>query len=122
MVRHGGRRGWTGEAGAVNRIEQHYDANPEREWARLPGQCPTEFAVTLRALAEYLPPPPAVVYDIGGGPGRYAVELARRGYTVTLADLSHGLLDLAKQQAAAAGMTLAGTLHANALALAPLAS
>jgi SAM-dependent methyltransferase len=101
----------------MNRIEQHYDENPEREWARLEAQCPTEFAVTLRALADYLPAPPTAVYDIGGGPGRYAIELARRGYSVTLVDLSQGLLDLAVQRAAEAGVTLAGVLHANALDL-----
>jgi SAM-dependent methyltransferase len=106
----------------MDRIGQHYDENPEREWARLEAQCPTEFAVTLRALAEYLPPPPAVVYDIGGGPGRYAIELARHGYTVTLVDLSQGLLDLGAKRAAEAEVTLAGTLHANALNLSALSS
>jgi SAM-dependent methyltransferase len=106
----------------MNRIEQHYDENAEREWQRLVTQCPTEFAVTLRALAEHLPPPPAVVYDIGGGPGRYAIELARQGYTVTLADLSQGLLDLGEKRVAEAGVALAGTLHANALDLSALPS
>ena len=48
----------------------------------------TEFAVTLRALDEHLPPPPAHILDCGGGPGRYAIALAQRGYTVTLFDLS----------------------------------
>jgi S-adenosylmethionine-dependent methyltransferase len=106
----------------MNRIEQHYDENPEREWQRLGAQRPTEFAVTLRALAEHLQPPPAVIYDIGGGPGRYAIALARRGYTVTLIDLSQGLLDLGKKRAAEAGVALAGTLHANALDLSALPS
>jgi ubiquinone/menaquinone biosynthesis C-methylase UbiE len=45
-----------------------------------------EFARTLALLSRHLPPPPAVVVDVGGGPGRYAVWLAERGYTVHLVD------------------------------------
>ena len=47
-------------------------------------------------------PPPARVLDCGGGPGRYAVELARWGYDVTLFDLSAGNLALAREKAAEA--------------------
>jgi ubiquinone/menaquinone biosynthesis C-methylase UbiE len=45
-----------------------------------------ELARTQSLLARYLPPPPAAVADIGGGPGRYAVWLAERGYRVHLVD------------------------------------
>lgn len=38
-----------------------------------------EYLRTLAVLDEHLPPAPAVVADIGGGPGRYALELARQG-------------------------------------------
>jgi ubiquinone/menaquinone biosynthesis C-methylase UbiE len=62
----------------------------------------------MRALAEHLPSPPARVLDCGGGPGRYAIELTRRGYDVTLFDLSTGCLRLAQEKAAEAGVTLAG--------------
>ncbi len=34
-----------------------------------------------------MPPPPAAVADIGGGPGRYALWLAGLGYTVQHRDL-----------------------------------
>src|SRR5436190_432260 len=37
-------------------------------------------------LERYLPPAPAVILDVGGGPGVYAYWLARRGYTVHLID------------------------------------
>jgi ubiquinone/menaquinone biosynthesis C-methylase UbiE len=84
-----------------------YDSMSEREWARL-DRHRTEFYVTLRTLCEHLPPPPARVLDCGGGPGRYAVELARWGYDVTLFDLSSGNLTLAQKKAAEAGVTLAG--------------
>jgi ubiquinone/menaquinone biosynthesis C-methylase UbiE len=45
-----------------------------------------ELARTQALLERYLPTPPAVVADVGGGPGRYAVWLAARGYRVHLVD------------------------------------
>jgi SAM-dependent methyltransferase len=46
-----------------------------------------EFNRTVEMLGEWLPPAPAVVADIGGGPGRYTLWLAERGYTVHHRDL-----------------------------------
>ena len=94
-------------------IQRMYDQQTGREWGRM-SRHRTEFAVTLRALAEYLPPPPAHILDCGGGPGRYAIELARQGYQVTLFDLSSGNLDLAREKATAAGVTLAAYEQGNA--------
>lgn len=45
-----------------------------------------EFARTRALLERHLPPPPAVVADVGGGPGQYALWLAARGYRVHLVD------------------------------------
>jgi len=97
----------------VSLVEQYYDAQLQREWERLERHR-TEFAVTMRALQAHLPPPPARVLDCGGGPGRYAVELARRGYQVTLFDLSAAVLHLARESAAQAGVALAGYEHGSA--------
>ena len=47
-----------------------------------------EFARTKELLLEHLPPPPATVYDIGGGYGEYAWWLASQGYDVQLFDIS----------------------------------
>ena len=47
-----------------------------------------EFARTCELLGEYLPPAPAVVYDIGGGYGEYTWFLASQGYEAHLFDLS----------------------------------
>jgi S-adenosylmethionine-dependent methyltransferase len=88
-------------------IGRYYDQKAQREWERMERHR-TEFAVTMRALADHLPPPPAPVLDCGGGPGRYAIELARRGYEVTLFDLSAGCLQLAQEKASEAGVALAG--------------
>ena len=41
---------------------------------------------TQELLARYLPPPPAVIFDVGGGPGVYASWLTKAGYEVHLID------------------------------------
>jgi SAM-dependent methyltransferase len=45
-----------------------------------------EFARTKELLDRHLPPAPATVLDVGGGPGVYAEWLAERGYRVHLVD------------------------------------
>ncbi len=87
---------------AVKRI---YDEKSEFEWQRLERHR-TEFAVTMKALQQYLPLAPANLLDCGGGPGRYAVELASRGYQVTLFDLSGSNLATATNKAEQAGVSL----------------
>jgi S-adenosylmethionine-dependent methyltransferase len=103
----------------VSIVENYYDQNAQNEWERLERH-KIEFQVTLRAMSEFLPEPPAKLIDIGGGPGRYAIHLAQRGYRVTLMDLSSGSLALAKQKAAEALVELDAFVHANALNLTAL--
>jgi ubiquinone/menaquinone biosynthesis C-methylase UbiE len=50
------------------------------------GYGPLEWARTLDILKRYLPPPPSVIYDVGGGAGVYALWLARKGYEVHLVE------------------------------------
>ncbi len=45
-----------------------------------------EFARTQEIITRYLPNPPAIVLDIGGGSGPYACWLAKVGYEVHLVD------------------------------------
>jgi ubiquinone/menaquinone biosynthesis C-methylase UbiE len=97
----------------VSDVQRYYDENAEHEWRRLESDR-TEFALTMRALQEHLPPPALDVLDIGGGPGRYAIELAVRGYSVTLADFSAAELDIARARAAEQGVALAGIERADA--------
>ena len=59
-----------------------------------------EFARTCEILQEKLPPPPAVIYDIGGGYGEYAWWLADKGYQVYLYDISEKNIDMAERLAA----------------------
>ncbi len=50
------------------------------------------------------PPAGGRVLDLGCGPGRHAIELARRGFTVTGVDRTRSLLGHARASAAAAGV------------------
>lgn len=65
-----------------------YYAVGEEHGRLLKGTSRLEFVRTQRIVSRYLPPPPAIVLDVGGGPGRYAVWLAQEGYKVVLIDPS----------------------------------
>lgn len=52
----------------------------------LQGHGRLELARTQDLLERYLPKPPAVILDVGGGSGIYACPLARQGYEVHLVD------------------------------------
>jgi ubiquinone/menaquinone biosynthesis C-methylase UbiE len=104
----------------MSEIEVFYDKNAQYEWDRLEHHR-MEFAVTLRALKDYLPPMPARILDVGGGPGRYSIALAQRGYEVTLFDLSQRCLELAKQKAREAGVQITAFEHGDARDLARFA-
>lgn len=97
-------------------IERYYDLSTSNEWNRLERHR-TEFAITLRALKDFLPTAPAKILDCGGGPGRYAIELTQQGYTVTLLDLSAINLSFARTQAYTAGVTIAAYEHGTAIDL-----
>ena len=67
-------------------LRAHYAQG--REWDRLDDpNGVVEFERTKEILQRRLPAPPAVIADIGGGPGRYALWLAELGYTVEHRDL-----------------------------------
>ncbi|MBV9324836.1 MAG: methyltransferase domain-containing protein [Chloroflexi bacterium] len=65
-------------------IEGHYNRDLERR--RLSHDSQLEWVRTQELLERHLPPPPASVLDVGGGPGAYAAWLAGRGYTVRVID------------------------------------
>ncbi|MGD8904917.1 MAG: methyltransferase domain-containing protein [Anaerolineae bacterium] len=73
-----------------------------RELDRLArGIGPLELARTKELVARYLPAAPAVVFDVGGGPGIYACWLARQGYEVHLVDAMPLHIEQARQASAA---------------------
>jgi ubiquinone/menaquinone biosynthesis C-methylase UbiE len=69
-----------------------------------------EFARTTVLLDRYLPGPGSDVIDVGGGPGRYALWLAERGYRVHLVDP----VQLHVEQARSATASQAGRALASA--------
>ena len=73
-----------------------------------------EFARTKELLLETLPPPPAVIYDIGGAYGEYAFWLAGLGYEVHLFDLVEAHICMAREQEKALGCPLAAAEIADA--------
>ena len=85
-------------------VREYYNGMPEAEWARLESH-PFEFLLTTWMMDQYIQPGDSVL-DIGGGPGRYSIYYAKRGCTVTLAELSEGNVELAKQKAAEAGVAI----------------
>ncbi len=70
------------------------------------GQGALELARTRLLLERYLPSPPAVIADVGGGPGRYAIWLARRGYQVHLVDPIPLHIEQARADASARGVVV----------------
>jgi len=78
------------------KVKSYYDAS--NEWGRFdtPGG-KLEFELTLPIITGYISQK-AEILDLGGGPGRYTIELAKLGHILHLADLSQSLLDVAKQK------------------------
>lgn len=67
-------------------VIDYYASFGAREWERIDwpeGQI--EYAVTQDAFLRYLHAQ-ARILDLGGGPGRWTIWLAEKGYKVTLAD------------------------------------
>ena len=90
---------------SLDEVREYYAHFAEREWERLsnPGEGAIEFALTCRALLRHLPER-GTILDIGGGPGRYTIWLAERGFRVALADLSPRMLEIAREKINRAGV------------------
>jgi ubiquinone/menaquinone biosynthesis C-methylase UbiE len=76
-----------------------------------------ERARTEELLARFLPAPPAVVLDVGGGSGVYALGLARQGYEVHLVDPVQLHIDEANRASAAVEAPLASARVGEAASL-----
>jgi ubiquinone/menaquinone biosynthesis C-methylase UbiE len=80
-------------------VKEYYDAKAELEWNRLTQDAyhQLEYVVHMHFLDKYLPKK-GLLLDAGGGPGRYTLELARKGFKVVLLDLSPKSLEFAKRE------------------------
>jgi ubiquinone/menaquinone biosynthesis C-methylase UbiE len=102
-------------------IEKHY--SEVRESERLSsGVGELERIRTQAILAAHLPPPPAVIYDVGGAAGVYAFPLAEQGYTVHLIDPVDLHLEQARSRAESSGVALASINLGDALLMGASAS
>ncbi|MGM1047983.1 MAG: class I SAM-dependent methyltransferase [Bacillota bacterium] len=79
----------------MDHILKYY--NQFDEWGRLDRE-PIEFLVNLHYITKYLPPHGHIL-DNGAGPGKYAMELAKRGYDMSLTDLTPRLVEVAYEKA-----------------------
>ena len=86
----------------VNDIEAYYNSDPEREHCRLE-QHQLEYDLTWRYLNQYLPSKGSIL-EIGAGTGRYTLELARRGYSVTAVDMSAALIEECRKRIVEEGL------------------
>lgn len=81
-----------------NPITDCYTEKISYEWIRLI-QDPfhrLEFDTTMMFLKRYLPRK-GLILDAGGGPGRYTIELAKKGYDLELVDLTPANIEFAKR-------------------------
>ena len=61
-----------------------YYENTEEVERLVQGSGLLEFARMVEIIRRFIPRPPGVVLDVGGGPGRYSCWLAKNGYEVHL--------------------------------------
>ena len=101
------------------KVKNYYRHFDEKNRLRNDNSGKLEFLMTMRILEKYLPPVKVTenpegavangaagadpvdgvsVLDLGGGAGVYSFPLAKKGYKVTLADLSETLLAQANKQ------------------------
>ena len=80
-------------------VREYYANNVRNEWRRLVKDAyhRVELITTLHFLEKYLPEH-GLILDAGGGPGRYTLELTKKGYDVILRDPTQANLDFAGRQ------------------------
>jgi len=86
----------------ISDIAAFYNNDPELERSRL-DRHQLEYDLTWRYLNQYLPSQGSIL-EIGAATGRYTLELARRGYSVTAVDLSARNIEVCRKSLAEAGL------------------
>lgn len=98
-------------------VKSYYNDNSEYEWERLnKPYSKIEFYSTMYLIDKYFPKEGFII-DIGSGPGRYSIELLKKGYEVSLLELSQNELNLAKDKISALGLKAEAYICENALNL-----
>ncbi len=81
-------------------IFEHYSTGYEAQRLQQGGSY-IELVRSQEIIMRYIPKPPAIVFDIGGGPGVYAFWLAKQGYEVHLIDVNPLHIEQARQSSLA---------------------
>jgi ubiquinone/menaquinone biosynthesis C-methylase UbiE len=86
-------------------VRRYYNEYGDKEWKRLEDSLHgrVQFETTTSIVAKYLKEGDYVL-DAGGGPGRYAIWVARRGADVYLGDISDEQLRIARTKIEEAGV------------------
>ena len=87
------------------KVRNYFNEYGLKEWDRLQRNLHgiIEHKTTMTILKHHIPPTGHLL-DAGGGPGRYTIELAQLGYTVTLIDISDEQLKIAEEKIREAGV------------------
>jgi len=87
-------------------VREYYSTQVLQEWRRLVRDAyhRLELDTSMYFLEKYLPKT-GLILEAGSGPGRYTVELARRGYTLNVLDLAPAFLKFARRQVNKARLT-----------------
>src|ERR1035437_2284186 len=104
----------------MDNVQTYYDQDSSREWDRLATKCQLEYFITMNVLEDLIGNRTLTILDLGGGPGRYAIELTKQGHEVTLVDLSESNLAHARSEASEQDVTIARIVHASAVDLSML--
>lgn len=88
----------------ISDIASFYNSDPAREHRRLE-QNQLEYDLTWRYLNRHLPAHGSIL-EVGAATGRYTLELAKCGYTLTAVDLSAALLEVCRQRIADEGLDI----------------
>ncbi len=84
-------------------VRDYYDSLGIKEWRRLEKSAYShlEWLTHIHFIDKFLPKGGRVL-DAGGGPGRYSIYLAKKGFSMTLLDFSPVQLRIARQKVARA--------------------
>ncbi|WP_281819764.1 class I SAM-dependent methyltransferase [Vallitalea longa] len=98
-------------------VKNYYNDNAELEWNRLGNPYTNiEFRSSMYLIEKYFPET-GYILDIGSGPGRYSLELLKKGYKLSLLDISNNELDIARDKIKEAGLSSEGYHCKSALEL-----
>jgi SAM-dependent methyltransferase len=90
-----------------NYISRFYDEYGDREWQRFEQEAGPANLVNLHVHSHYLRryiQSGDHVLDVGAGPGRFTIEMARIGARVTVGDISPAQLEMNSQKVGEAGL------------------